>query len=190
MHAGDLLFPDLLEAARRGDPAAYSSLWERHATAVAAYVASRGAEDVDAVVSDAFLAAFGALGTFQGEESGFRALLLTVARRRLVDEARRRARRVQVSPWSRDRDVAGPPLEDLVLADELDPHLLAGLRGLTAEQREVVLLRLVVELSIEEVAQVMERSPGSVKALQRRAVDALRRHLAARPGGSTREENT
>lgn len=181
MESGDPSFPDLLERARGGDPTAYSGLWQRHATAVAVYVATRGAEDVDAVVSDAFLAAFGGIATFEGSESGFRALLLTVARRRLVDEARRRSRRVQITPWSRDRDLPGPPLEDVVLADELDPHLLAGLRALTSEQREVVLLRLVEELSIEEVAQVLDRSPGSVKALQRRAVDALRRHLAARP---------
>ena len=184
--AADPVFADLLEAARRGDPSAYSALWQRHATAVAAYVASRGAEDVDAVVSDAFLSAFAGLATFEGGESGFRALLLTIARRRVVDEARKRARRVQHAPWVRDRDVPGPALEDMVLADQLDPYLLEGLRALTPEQRDVVLMRLVVELSIEEVAQVLDRSPGSVKALQRRAVDALRRHLAARP--STKEQ--
>lgn len=188
MHLGDSAFPDLLDGARRGEGPALSALWARHAPAVAAYVTARGADDVDAIVSDAFLAAFSGLDAFEGGESGFRAVLLTIARRRLVDEARRRARRVRQTPWSRDDDLPGPALEDVVLAEQLDPALAVGLRSLTPEQRDVVLLRLVTQMSIEEVAQVLDRSPGSVKALQRRAVDALRRHLSARPTGSFEED--
>ena len=46
---------------------------------------------------------------------------------------------------------------------------------LPVEQRAVLLLRLVGDLSIDQVAEVVGKSPGAVKALQRRAIAALSR---------------
>ena len=51
------------------------------------------------------------------------------------------------------------------------------LAELTPDQRDVLLLRIVADLSIEQVADVMQRHPGTIKALQHRGLASLRRRL-------------
>ncbi len=177
-HAG---FDDLLAQARRGEGPALAALWHRHAPALARFAAAAAAEDPDAVVSDAFLGAFAGLARFQGDEDGFRALLFTIARRRLVDEARRRARRVPTAGYDDASDVPTLSLEDELFGTSTAPAVLDLVRTLPPDQRDVLLLRLVADLPIERVATILGKRPGAVKSLQRRALDALRRRLAADP---------
>lgn len=61
--------------------------------------------------------------------------------------------------------------------DVIDPALLAALARLTPEQREVVVLRHVADLSLEEVARITKRKVGAVKAMQHRALQQLARIL-------------
>lgn len=179
-------FQDLLHDARLGEGAAFAELWSRHAARVAAFVRFRGATDVEEITSDVFVAAFDGIGRFEGDETGFAALLLTIARRRVVDEQRRRSRRVPVAPWEAQDDTRTVrSVEDDVLdraaADDLADHL----DRLTPDQREVVSLRMLADLSLEQTAQVMGKRVGTVKSLQRRALDALRRSMAAVPHDTT-----
>jgi RNA polymerase sigma-70 factor (ECF subfamily) len=173
-------FDELLDPARRGDGAALAELWRRHAPAVARFVRGAGAEDPDAVVSDVFLGAFAGLARFRGDEGGFRALLFTIARRRLADEARRRARRVPTTDWQATDRLTAPSVETEVFGTSTGtPEVLDLVRGLPPDQRDVVLLRLVADLPIATVASILGKRPGAVKSLQHRALDSLRRLLAA-----------
>lgn len=176
LSAGSLeSFGEVLEAARLGEGPALAELWSHFSGGVAAFVRARGAVDVDEITNDVFLAAFTCLADFRGDLSGFRALLFTIARRRVADEARRRARRVQWVPWSPfddDRSTGGP--EEALLERESGRLLLRRLERLTADQRDVVLLRLVADLSLDEVATVLGKTVGTVKFLQRRGLAALR----------------
>jgi RNA polymerase sigma-70 factor (ECF subfamily) len=56
--------------------------------------------------------------------------------------------------------------------------------GLTLDQRDVLVLRIFGELPLEQVAEILGKRPGAVKALQRRGLDALRRNFQA-AGGRT-----
>lgn len=171
-------FQDLLRDARLGEGTAFAELWARHAGRVAAFVRFRGGVDVEELTSDVFVAAFGGIGRFEGDEAGFTALLLTIARRRVVDEQRQRARRVPLAPWQAEDDVrAVPSVEDDVLGRAAADDLAVHLDRLTPDQREVVTLRLLADLSLEQTARVMGKRVGTVKSLQRRALDALRRSL-------------
>ncbi len=175
-------FARLIASARLGEAAALAELWSRHSATVAGFVRARGAREVDEVTSDVFLAAFRGLDRFEGDEGGFRALLFTIARRRLVDEARRRARQVPVVAWrAADDDRSVADVADEVGARLEAADLLALVHRLTPDQRDVVLLRLVAGLSIEEAAAVVGKPPGAVKSLQRRGLEALRRLLASGP---------
>jgi RNA polymerase sigma-70 factor (ECF subfamily) len=51
------------------------------------------------------------------------------------------------------------------------------LAGLTLDQRDVLVLRIFGELPLEQVAEILGKRLGAVKALQRRGLDALRRNL-------------
>ncbi len=172
-------FPDLLHDAQLGEGDAFAELWARHAGRVAAFVRVRGGIEVEEITSDVFVAAFTGIGRFEGDEAGFVALLLTIARRRVVDEHRQRSRRVPVAPWDAEDDArVTPSVEDDVLRRAATNDLAMHLDRLTADQREVVTLRLLADLSLEQTARVMGKRVGTVKSLQRRALDALRRSLA------------
>jgi RNA polymerase sigma-70 factor (ECF subfamily) len=99
--------------------------------------------------------------------------VFTIAHHRLIDDRRRRSRRPQLA----DGEV--PELAAPELADAVDPVLLDALDRLTAEQREVVLLRFVGDMPLEAVAKLTKRNVGAVKALQHRALEQLGRILRA-----------
>lgn len=172
-------FGDLLEAARDGHGQAFTQLWQRYARGVAAFARSRGAEEPDELTSDVFAAVFRSLGDFVGDEAAFRGFLFTVTRRRLVDEVRRRRRRPLTSRWDSgadDRQVASA--EEVVMGFGSDTAARDLLEGLTPDQRDVLVLRVFGELTLEQVATVLGKRLGAVKALQHRGLEALRRTLS------------
>jgi RNA polymerase sigma-70 factor (ECF subfamily) len=104
--------------------------------------------------------------------------VFTIAHRRLVDDWRRRGRRPQPADGAEELAVLpGGDVEDDALAriGAGTVHEVCG--RLPADQRAVVLLRILADLTVEQVAQVLGRSVGSVKALQRRGLRALRAEL-------------
>ncbi|MFP5317384.1 MAG: RNA polymerase sigma factor [Acidimicrobiia bacterium] len=172
-------FPAVLARARAGEPTAFERLYRAFAGSVAGYLRLQGAEDPDGLTNDVFLAVFSQVGTFAGDEDGFRSWLFTIAHRRAVDDRRRRSRRPQVADGV-EADGAGP------LGDgEADALRRLGTdwvcdlaAGLAPDQRDVVLLRMVAGMTIDEVAEALGKAPTAVKALQRRGVEALRRRFA------------
>ena len=74
-----------------------------------------------------------------------------------------------------------PSAEDRVVGSAEHSPVVAMLDTLPAEQREVLLLRIVADLPIESVATIMEKTAGAVKQLQRRALLALKTGLGREP---------
>lgn len=181
-------FDELVSDARLGEGRAFAELWSSYSTRVAAFVRSQGAVDVEEITNDVFLAVFTRLDSLEGGESGFVALLFTIARRRVVDELRRGSRTVPAVPWSAQDDVVGSStqgvVQDAATTVELREEISDLLGVLTPDQREVVVLRLLADLSLEQVAAVLGCRIGTVKARQRRGLDALRRAVAARADSS------
>ena len=186
------VFDEVLAAARAGAAWAFEVLYRDLAPAVTGYLRMHGAADPDDLASETFLAVFRGLGGFEGDEPGLRSWVFTIAHRRLVDDWRRRGRRPQLADGGDEMlpDAVGGDVEDDVL-DRLGTEAVHRLcAGLPADQRSVLLLRVLADLTVEQVAAVMGRSVGSVKALQRRGLRRLREELApadATPtGGSPR----
>ena len=174
-------FHAVLEAARNGDGRAFGLLYEKLNRRVQAFARVRGANDPEGLVNDVFLQVFTGLRSFRGNESQFNAWVFTIARNRLIDEARRRSRRpVEVAAETTALTVPiGPDdVEQEVEARLATESMLAQLDVLTDEQRDVVLLRIVSDLTIDTIAEIIGKRPGAVKALQRRAFRALARDLA------------
>jgi RNA polymerase sigma factor (sigma-70 family) len=176
-YPSDESFAAHLSAAQAGGEWAFVRLYRSLAPAVAGYLRVQGASDPDDLTSEVFERAFTGLAGFSGGEAQFRSWVFTIAHHRLTDERRRAARRpVRVD--------GGPP--DLPSGDVEDEALrrLATERvhrlcdGLAPDQRDVVLLRMLADLTVEEIARILGKTPGAVKALQRRAFAALRRQLS------------
>jgi RNA polymerase sigma-70 factor (ECF subfamily) len=174
-----------LEQARDGDQGGYLVLWRNLSPAVCGYLRAKGATDPDATCNEVFLGAFRALGDFVGDVDQFRGLLFTIAQRRLADEFRRRARRPLEVPWSLELDQrCDPSAEHQVLASRGDGDAKDLLDALPADQRDVMMLRIFGDLTIEQIATALDKSPGAVKQLQRRGLDNLRRRVTTHPNSA------
>ena len=102
--------------------------------------------------------------------------MFTIAHRRLVDDWRRRSRRPQLADDPGDlTELPGGDVEDDALVGVGTETVHRMCAALPDDQRSVLLLRILADLTVEQVAQAMGRSVGSVKALQRRGLRALRR---------------
>jgi RNA polymerase sigma-70 factor (ECF subfamily) len=169
-------FDPVLLAAQAGAAWAFELLYRDLSGPVTGYLRLHGAAEPDDVASETFLGVFTGLAAFRGDEHDFRAWAFTIAHRRLVDAWRREGRR---PPTSGDDllELAGGDSE----ADALDRvgsaavHDLCG--RLPTDQRSVLLLRILADLTVEQVAETLGRSVGSVKALQRRGLVTLRSEL-------------
>jgi RNA polymerase sigma factor (sigma-70 family) len=173
-------FDDLtVAAARRGDRAAMRVIYEALAPAVLGYLRAKGVRDPEAVCGDVFVALLTQLPNVTGGRDGLRRLVFSIAHARMVDDHRARTRAgtvVGYDPRFDERSVASA--EDVATESLALSRIRSVLRLLPDDQREVIVLRMVADLSIEQVAQVMGRSTGAVKQLQHRGMAALRRHLA------------
>jgi RNA polymerase sigma factor (sigma-70 family) len=184
------VFDDVLAAARVGAAWAFEVLYRDLAPAVTGYLRLHGAPDPDDLASETFLDVFRGLAGFTGDEQGLRSWVFTIAHRRLVDDWRRRGRRPQLADGGAELvpDAVGGDVEDDVL-DRLGTETVHRLcAGLPADQRSVLLMRVLADLTVEQVAEVMGRSVGSVKALQRRGLRRLREELE--PAGATRTRDS
>jgi RNA polymerase sigma-70 factor (ECF subfamily) len=170
-------FASLVARAKEGSEPALTELYRRHHSRLLRVLRSEVGDAADDVASQTWLEVFGSLGRFEGDEGGFRALLFTVARRRVADHRRSRSRRPAI------------PVEPQVLHTTADPEravddlVAIGIDGDAAARRiveilgedtaRVVLLRIVGGLSVDEVATIVGRSPGAVRVQQHRALKKL-----------------
>ena len=175
-----------VDAARSGEGWAFERLWLQFSGQVAGYLRARGVRAVEDVTSEVFLAAFQGIRRFEGGESAFRSWLFTIAHHQGVDDVRRGRRDhltlVEDATEDAPAATATPSAEDQALGDT---ELRGWLDLLPTTQRDVIWLRFVVDLSVEEVAKVLGQSPGAVKQLQHRGIARLRRHLGHHPDGAT-----
>jgi RNA polymerase sigma factor (sigma-70 family) len=156
------------------DPAAFfSAVYRTLSGAVLGYLRARGVDDPEAVTQDVFLAFFPKIDGLTGGLQGAKSLLFSIAHARMVDHYRRLERRpdfTSYDPLQDDRSTASA--EDHALGH--DGGAAAMLEGLAEDHREVLALRVVADLSIEQVASIMGKSQGAIKQLQRRALQNLK----------------
>ncbi|MGH8991024.1 MAG: RNA polymerase sigma factor [Acidimicrobiia bacterium] len=173
-------FDDVLAAAQTGAEWAVAVLYRSLQPRLLRFLRAQAPQDAEDIASQAWLEVARGLPRFTGGEDDFCALVFTVARRRLADQ-RRATRRRPVEPVGHDA------LVTLAGADPADVEALANLQGdeaarriaalLPAEQAEIVLLRVLGGLSVDEVARLVGRKPGTVRVIQHRALRRLAREL-------------
>jgi RNA polymerase sigma-70 factor (ECF subfamily) len=171
----------LVAAAKQGDEAAFGALYELFAASVLGYVRGLGVADPEDALGEVFVSVVRDIGNFEGDGDGFRRWLFTIAHRRAMDAHRKSARRPEVPMDPHGLPDSPSAAEDLAEAAVhrvgLGGDARAALDLLTEDQRAVVLLRIVADLSVADTAAVLGKQPGAVKTLQRRALAALRRTL-------------
>jgi RNA polymerase sigma-70 factor, ECF subfamily len=168
-------FPDVLASAQDGSEEAFTQLWLDGNAALLRYLRVIAAEAADDIAADTWMHVVRGLPRFRGDEAAWRAWLFTTARRRTIDQARRRSRRaeepihdVPESQLPASGDAAEMAFEHLSTRAAIT--LLADLPPL---QAEVILLRVVAGLDTEAVAKLVGRSPGAVRVAAHRGLRRL-----------------
>lgn len=169
----------LIERFRAGDERAATELVERHATPLARFASSLGVrDDVDDLVQDTFVRAFGALDGFRAESS-FRTWLFTIERRLILDRRRAEARRhVHVPVGDVDAATEHTAL-DAVVADETEARVQQAVARLTPTQREVFVLRVAEGRSYKEIAEIAGTTEGAARVHYHNAMRAVKEFLDA-----------
>jgi RNA polymerase sigma-70 factor (ECF subfamily) len=177
--ADDALDEELIAAWKAGDQRAASTLVQRHAPALARFAVSCGARvDIDELVQDTLVRAFGSLDGFRGESS-FRTWLFTIERRLLMDRRRAEKRRpAAIEIQEQDVATAFDPLDDL-MANEAQARVRGAMERLTPTQREVFALRVTEGLSYREIAQTVGTTEGAARVHYHNAMRAIKEFLDA-----------
>jgi RNA polymerase sigma factor (sigma-70 family) len=171
-------FDAVLEGVRLGEAWAFDRIFQALAPVVAAYLRIQGAAEPDDLTSEVFLGVLRKVDSFEGDEAGFRSWVFTIAHRRLTDERRRVGRRPILEPLMvADDAVAADDVEEAVGQTLATDRVRALCERLVPDQRDVLLMRLVARMSVDDVATAMGKTPGAVKALQRRGFRAVGRML-------------
>jgi RNA polymerase sigma-70 factor, ECF subfamily len=168
-----------IERARAGDAAGFDALFRELAGSVAGYLRARRVSDPEGITNDVFLRAFRSIQTFKGDAARFRSWLFTIAHNAALDDLRRRRRRAEETPLSRAREESGGDVEAEVMARLAHDRVHALLGALSADQRDVLVLRIVGDLSVEQVAAVLGKSYEAVRALQRRGLASVLRAISS-----------
>jgi RNA polymerase sigma-70 factor (ECF subfamily) len=170
---------NLVHRAQQGDKEAFAQLYENHFDKIYRYVALRIGNKTEAedVTQQAFLNALRSISSFKWKGTPFSAWLFRIAHNLVVDYLRKGKKQTTT------------PLDESLVDSDSNPQreaeyrldieqLVSATKQLTAAQREVISLRFAGELSVAEVAKVMGKSQGAVKALQHSAIVALRKVLS------------
>lgn len=171
-------FDAVLGAARVGAPWAWETIFRDLSGPVMGFARTHSAGEPEDILQETFLSAARDIHRFEGDEGDFRSWIFTIAHRRIVDSFRKAGREVARA----DGDDAARRAEGQWLGNveqEAMTHMsmmevTAIVRALSAAQRDVLLLRVVADLSVSDTARILHKSEGAIKTLQSRALKALR----------------
>jgi RNA polymerase sigma-70 factor, ECF subfamily len=173
-------FAELLAAAQEGDELAFSRLWRDGNPALLRYLRVIAPESAEDVAAETWIYVVRGLTRFRGDEQAWRAWLFTTARRRTIDQARRRSRRPEkaLEEALPSQLPVSPDAADLAIQDIDTRSAMALVAQLPPHQAEVILLRVVAGLDTETVARLVARTPGAVRVAAHRGLRRLAEILA------------
>ena len=171
-----MLSDELIARAKWGDREALGAIFREYHPAVLRYLKGVSLSNAEDVAGQVWVDAASSLRRFEGDGDDLRRWLFTIARRRMIDSFRSRSRRPEVAmaepPARPTPGGADDSVERLAWAEDV-------LRRLPPAQAEVVVLRIIVGLDVDEVAALIDKSPGAVRVLAHRGHGRVKALLAA-----------
>lgn len=171
---------ELVERARQGDSEAFGHIYDRFVDRVYGFVLHQVGNPADAedITTGVFLDALKQIGRFRWKGAGFSAWLFRIARNDVLDFFRKqgRSRETELSEETL-RQPAATLVDEQVAADWEAEELRRAIRGLSPDQQQVVLLKLLMNFSNRQIGEVLGKKEGAIKALQHRALLALKESL-------------
>lgn len=177
-------FESALDAAKLGADWAWAALYGEVAGPVMGFFRSRGVADPEEAAGDVFFELARDLIDFAGNEDSFRTLVFAIAYKRLLVENRYSNRRSRAVLADRVLSHLQADVEAMGVVAEIDvpENVRRAFEMLTPEQRDVLTLRIVAGLSVDQVGKVLNRGVKTVKDLQRRGVARVRVQMSQAAG--------
>lgn len=174
----DIASTEQLDRARRGDDAALSELWTIYQPQLLRLLRARRASTPEDVASQVWIDVSRSLQRFDGDGAAFRRWIFTIAGRRAIDEGRRVQRRGELSTDSLAQEPAGVCHDDRLDEAAAADRTLALIRQLSPVAAEVVLLRIVYDMPVGDVAAITGQTEANVRVLVHRGLAKLRQILS------------
>lgn len=174
-------FGPALAAAQAGEEAGFADLYREFAPGVVGFLRGRVPREAEDVAASVWLDVAQSIGRFVGDEKGFRSWLFTIVRRRMLNEFRRQGRdhstphdpMVMPTPVSTE----SPEGDVIALFETAEALALIG-SVLPPLQADVVLMRVVAGLPVDEIADVLDLAPGHIRVLSHRGLKTLAEHFS------------
>jgi RNA polymerase sigma-70 factor (ECF subfamily) len=175
-------FDETLDRARSGDEHSFARIYGDVQPALLRYSQAHAPRLAEDITAEVWLQVTRALYRFVGDEQAFRAWIFSIARNKIIDQARQQARRPtllfvgteEIKGNGHNARDAAEDYED----DEATRHALALVRTLPSAQAEVILLRVIAGLDPAYVARLLGKTPGAVRVLLHRGLRRLSRMLS------------
>jgi RNA polymerase sigma-70 factor, ECF subfamily len=169
----------LVQRAMARDQAAFAELYDVYLGQIYRYIYYRtgNRQDTEDLTEQVFLQAWAAIERFRWQGKPFVAWLYTVAHNLVTDWRRRAVRSESLSEPERPIEVASASAAQ-ALSQWIDADLLANaIKRLTPEQQQVIILKFLDGFDTATIARIMDKREGTIRALQLRALQSMRRNL-------------
>ncbi len=173
----------LVDAAREGDEAALSELYNLYFPRVYRYILARTGNTYDAedLAEEVFMRMLAAIERFEWRDAPFSAWLFRIAHNAVISQRRRDGARGPSAPLSESLPMNSLGPEELVEKRMALNEIMRAAETLPDAQRQVISLRFAAGLSVAETARVMNKGEGNVKVIQHKAIVKLREMMGQRP---------
>lgn len=166
----------LVVRSQKGDANAFGQLYDRFQPEIVRYLTYRvgNADTAEDLAQQVFLKAWQAIPRYEERGVPFKAWLYRMAHNQMVDHHRTRRPTTDLEGVDIPEEAEA---EQRVLVQEVHEHLRAALERLSEDHRQVLTLRFLLEKSAREAGQIMDRKEVTIRGLQMRALQALRREI-------------
>jgi RNA polymerase sigma-70 factor (ECF subfamily) len=141
-----------------------------------AYYRTRNQNDAEEITSQTFLAALENIQSFEYRNIPVAVWLYKIASNALADLYRKKGRTVELTEGYASKDIGCQP-EQVVMGRSEKEQLVQQLNYLPPYQQQALILRYIQDLSLKEIAQIMDKTEGAVKQLLHRGLTCLRERM-------------
>ena len=178
---------ELVTSAQQGEVSAIGRLYDRHRESIFRYLWLRldDRQLAEDLTGDVFMRMLDALPRYRIKGLPFRAWLYRIAHNLLVDYFRKMNHQTAVPLEIIEEQTADDDPDRTIEQALLTERLQAALLHLETTQSEVLILRFIAGLTLQETAQTLGKTEAAIKALQYRGLNGLRRALEPLEGPMT-----
>lgn len=180
---------DVIDRARQGDPDALGQLWRTYQHLLLRYFRGKRMADPEDLTSVVWIEVATGLDRFEGNEHDFRRWLFTIASRRRIDSIRSTKRRHERDERQRPSlsALSSPSAGEDAEREQSLARALDLVSTLPSDQREAVMLRIIADLDVADVAAIMNKREGAVRVLVHRGLKRLAEQTRRNPAPDVTE---